>query len=105
MLGASVGVRENIHFDVDLLPEAQTPFMHFLGQVVVQVSILAVASTFIIYGWRFTEFGLNQESELTGLNMAFIHIAWPIAGLFWVLFATERIVDAWKSLKSQGGLS
>jgi TRAP-type transport system small permease protein len=38
-------------------------------------------------------FGYEQSSEMTGINMLSIHIAWPLAGICWLLFLTEKIID------------
>ena len=57
------------------------------------VSILLVALIFIGFGWRFAMFGYEQSSEMTGINMLSIHIAWPLAGICWFLFLTEKILD------------
>ena len=64
-----------------------------VGQLVVHVSILLVALIFIAFGWRFAAFGYEQSSEMTGINMLSIHIAWPLAGICWLLFLVEQILD------------
>jgi TRAP-type C4-dicarboxylate transport system permease small subunit len=53
--------------------------------------MLLMALTFVAFGYQFALFGFDQESELTGLNMIAIHIAWPIAGLAFTLFLSEKI--------------
>ncbi len=93
MLGASVAVRDGAHFDVDVLPHPSTPAGVAASRIVVHVSIFLVALIFLAFGWRFAQFGYAQESELTGINMALIHIAWPVAGFTWVLFTLEKIYD------------
>ena len=52
-----------------------------------------MALIFLGFGWRFAQFGLDQESELTGINMVSIHIAWPFAGFTWLLVC-ENQTDA-----------
>ncbi len=93
MLGASVAVRDGGHFDVDVLPHPRTAAGLAISRMVVHVAILLVALIFLAFGWRFTQFGYDQESELTGINMALIHVAWPFAGLAWLLFTIEKLYD------------
>jgi TRAP-type C4-dicarboxylate transport system permease small subunit len=93
MLGASVAVRDGAHFDVDVLPHPRTAAGLAISRMVVHAAVLLVALTFLAFGWRFTQFGFDQESELTGMNMAWIHVAWPLAGMTWVLFMLEKFVD------------
>ncbi|MEO8543414.1 MAG: TRAP transporter small permease [Betaproteobacteria bacterium] len=104
MIGASVAVRDGTHFDVDVLPHPKTPAGEALSRIVVHVAITLVALIFLAFGWRFAMFGYDQSSELTGLNMIFIHIAWPIAGLTWVIFMAEKFYDDIQLMKQgQGG--
>ncbi len=53
--------------------------------------MLLVALTFVWFGYEFSLFGYNQESELTGLNMLAIHIAWPLAGVAYTIFLFEKL--------------
>lgn len=91
MLGASVAVHDGTHFDVDVLPTPKTAHGKALARIIVHVAILLVALTFAIFGWRFAEFGWQQSSEMTGINMLAIHVAWPFAGVVWMLFAIEKL--------------
>jgi len=93
MIGASVAVRDGTHFDVDVLPQPKTAAGVAASRIVVHVAIFLVALIFLAFGWRFAMFGYDQSSELTGLNMIFIHVAWPFAGFTWVLFLLEKFYD------------
>jgi len=99
MLGASVAVRDGAHFDVDVLPHPKTAFGLAVSRMVVHAAIFLVALIFLGFGWRFAEFGYDQNSELTGINMISIHIAWPVAGLTWVLFTLEKFYDDYQLMK------
>ena len=103
MIGASVAVRDGTHFDVDILPEPKTLAGEAISRMVVHSAILLVALIFLAFGWRFTQFGYDQSSELTGLNMAFIHVAWPFAGFTWLVFLTEKFYDDVQLLKAGQG--
>ena len=56
------------------------------------VAMLLVALIFVWFGYRFAQFGLDQESDLTGINMLAIHIAWPLAGVAYLIFLGEKLV-------------
>ena len=92
MLGAMIAVRDGTHFDVDVLPKPRTAAGARLARLIPHLAIALVAATFVWFGWRFAEFGYDQESELTGLNMISIHIAWPLAGLVMLSFVAERVM-------------
>ena len=93
MLGATIAVRDGTHFEVDVLPQAKTAHGKAVARIVVHVAILLVALIFVLFGWRFALFGYEQNSEMTGINMLSIHIAWPLAGICWLLFLAEKILD------------
>lgn len=103
MIGASIAVRDGAHFDVDVLPHPKTRGAEAIARMTVHVGILVVALIFLAFGWRFTEFGFDQESELTGINMASIHVAWPVAGLVWTLFMLEKLYDDFQLLRKRPG--
>lgn len=92
MIGSMIGVREATHFNVDL-------FYNLRGRAKAAMDILSAlfvlgfAYVFIVYGWEFTDTAWYRISELAELPLWTIHIAWPIAGVTWVIFAGERIWD------------
>ncbi len=93
MLGATIAVRDGTHFDVDVLPAPNTARGKAIARIVVHGAMFLVALIFIGFGWRFALFGWEQNSEMTGINMLSIHAAWPLAGICWVLFLAEKILD------------
>jgi TRAP-type C4-dicarboxylate transport system permease small subunit len=92
MIGAMVGVRENIHFDVDLWPVLK-PRANALLRIVTNLFVLVFALVFAWYGIKFLQFGWNQTSELAELPMGYIFAAWPLAGLTWLVFLGEHFVN------------
>ena len=93
MIGAMIAVKDGTHFDVDVLPLPPKPRVQAAGRIVVHFFMLIVALAFMVYGYDFSKFGYVQHSELTGINMLSIHIAWPLAGLAWVAFLGEKFFD------------
>ncbi len=94
MIGATIAVRERTHFDVDVLPKPTTPRGQAIGELVVDAAVLVVALVFVLYGWGYAAFGYSQTSELTGMNMLTMHVAFPLAGAAWILFIAERALGA-----------
>ena len=85
MLGAMIGVREGTHFEVDVWPELE-PRANALLRIVSTLFVLVFALVFVWWGIKFVQFGWNQTSELAELPMTFIFVAWPLAGVTWLLF-------------------
>src|SRR2546430_356080 len=66
--------------------------------IVSNLFVLVFALVFIGWGIEFVRFGWDQSSELAELPMVFIFVAWPVAGLTWVLFLGEAFVASFRVL-------
>jgi TRAP-type C4-dicarboxylate transport system permease small subunit len=75
MLGSMIAVRDDTHFDLEVLPMPKTAHGRALARLIRHGMMLLVALTFVWFGYEFALFGFDQESELSGLNMLAIHIA------------------------------
>lgn len=93
MVGSMIAVRDGSHFDVDVLPHSSNRMIEFAMTQIVNIAILAMAISFLWWGWDFGKLGARQQSEISGLPMLAIYIAWPLAGFTWTLFILERIFD------------
>ena len=102
MLGAMVGIREGTHFEVDIWP-ALGRRSNALLKIVSSLFVLLFALVFVFWGMKFVQFGWHQESELSELPMPFIFIAWPLAGVTWLLFLSEILIDNIRILAGKGG--
>lgn len=91
MIGAMVAVREGTHFEVDVWPDL-SPRAAARLRILSNVFVLVFALVFVFWGIKFVRFGWSQESELAELPMPFIFLAWPIAGLTWLIFLGEAFV-------------
>jgi TRAP-type transport system small permease protein len=100
MLGAMIGIREHSHFEVDVWPDLP-PRATALLRMVSHVFVLVFALVFIWWGIEFVRFGWDQLSELAELPMPYIFIAWPLAGVTWVIFIGESFVENWRVLRAR----
>ena len=92
MIGAMVGIRESQHFEVDVWPDLSRR-SEALVRILARLGVLAMAVVFVWAGLEFTRFAWNRTSELADLPLWMIHVAWPVAGVTWIVFAGEQIVD------------
>ena len=91
MVGSMIAVRDDTHFDVDLLPVPETARGFGLAKLIRHVAMAALAVAFLWYGRPFVNQGLMQTSEIAELPMVTIYIAWPLAGAVWLVFLAEKI--------------
>jgi TRAP-type transport system small permease protein len=92
MIGAIIGVRESAHFDCDVWPEVSMR-VDACGRLLGRFGVLVTAFIFIWGGIEFTRFAWNRTSELGDLPLWWIHVAWPAAGVSWVIFLGEQMLD------------
>jgi TRAP-type C4-dicarboxylate transport system permease small subunit len=97
MIGAMVGVRESQHFEVDVWPDLSRR-SEAAVRILARLGVLALALVFVTAGLEFTRFAWNRTSELADLPLWLIHVAWPVAGVTWIVFAGEQIVDEMRVL-------
>ncbi len=91
MLGAMIGIREGTHFEVDVWPQLGQR-ANALLRIVSHVFVLVFALVFTWWGIEFVRFGWDQLSEIAELPMWTIFVAWPVAGITWMLFIGESFV-------------
>ncbi|MCK1422890.1 TRAP transporter small permease [Bradyrhizobium sp. 180] len=101
MIGAMVGVREAQHFEVDVWPNLSRR-SEAAVRILARLGVLALALVFLLAGMEFTRFAWNRTSELADLPLWLIHIAWPVTGATWIVFAGEQIIDEMRVLVGAG---
>lgn len=101
LVGAMVAMREDEHFTVDVMPTFASDRANAISYLFVDFATFVMASIFVIWGWPLVQFGLLQTSEMAELPMVLIYMAWPITGIVWLLFLTERVSDHIKLFRSK----
>jgi len=99
IVGATLAVRDGSHFEVDVLPLPSNPKVEALLRLFVYVMMGILAGIFVWYGWGYAMFGYSQSSELTGINLIFIHGIYFVAGVSWIVFLMERILIVFAVLR------
>lgn len=100
MTGAIVAVRDETHFDVDVIPRPKSAKEAAISRLVVHAMMLVMSVVFAWYGFAFARFGAIQQSEMSGINMLLIYVSFPLAGFSWVVFLVEKLANDVRQLKS-----
>ena len=91
-LGSMIGIKERRHFFVDFLPRDLPAKVNLILDILYYVLLFAVSYIFLRFGFRYFYMGTIQQSELTGINLGWIHAAVPVAGFTWAVFLLEQVV-------------
>ncbi len=92
MIGAMIGVRESTHFEVDVWPRVP-PRVEAFARLLGRLGVLTAAIVFVYAGIEFTRFAWKRTSELADLPLWWIHVAWPVTGVTWLVFLGEQMLD------------
>lgn len=100
LVGSMIAVRDGSHFTVDLLPPTVSKRTEAVRNLFVDLCIFIAAVVFVLWGEHFVASSLQQTSEMADMPMVFIYIAWPLAGVSYILFLAEKTVDNVKLFRS-----
>ncbi|MBD3331712.1 TRAP transporter small permease subunit [candidate division GN15 bacterium] len=91
--GAILGVRENRHFMVDLLPERMPLWAELVTKTIYYCAMYLLTLVFIVYGFRFAQSGMIRRSVLIGVRLVIVYIGVPITGFSWAAFITQNLIE------------
>lgn len=91
MIGSMIAVWEGTHFDVRVIPDARSPLGVLVQKGFVLFMICVFALLFVRFGIDYAKFGSIQSSVMMQVNMLWVYITVPLAGLLWFLFASCRL--------------
>ena len=85
LVGSMIAVRDGTHFTVDLLPPTVSKRTEAIRNLFVDICIAICAIVFVLWGEHFVASSLQQTSEMADMPMVFIYIAWPLAGVSYLI--------------------
>lgn len=91
MIGASLAVRNNDHFDIDVLTRL-TPRGRKIRFIVVNFAVLVAVLIFAVYGWEFAASGLRRKSMAANLSMVWVYSSFVFFGISSLLFQIEKFI-------------
>ncbi len=93
-IGSITGVRYMKHFYIDLFPPNLPKWANIALSVVYYFVLFSATYIFIYYGYRYViKWGIIQKSDLTGINLGFLYVSVPFAGVSWLIFLLEAIYN------------
>lgn len=91
-LGAAIAVKEGTHFTIDILPEGMPSWLRWAVAVLVLTLVAVIGFVMVSGGLRFTAIGMDRISTTSGIRLAWVYAAVPVAGFSILLFVVEKFV-------------
>ncbi|QEN09656.1 TRAP transporter small permease [Oceanispirochaeta crateris] len=95
-LGAAIGVKENSHFTVSLLPEPKSK----LGATIWELSIAGLtiifAAIFTYRGYKYAKVMFWDISDIAQISMIWVGSAIPVFGILSLIFLFETVIKLTK---------
>lgn len=91
-LGAAIAVKEGTHFTIDILPDSVPSGLRWAIEVLVLALVAVIGFVMVAGGLRFTSIGIDRISTTSGIRLAWVYAAVPVAGLSILLFVVEKFV-------------
>lgn len=92
MLGASILVRKQRHFSVNILSGVKSERFHNAIAVLGHVSVLFVSFCLFFYGLKFAQMGMVKFSPVLQIRMVWVYCAIPGAAILMMLYAIELLL-------------
>ena len=100
-LGSIVAVKEEKHFYVNFFFKVLNKHMFLITRIFYYFIMYSVSAIFICYGYRYFLMGYIQKSDLTGINLGFVYVTAPLAGLSWFFFLSYNLFKELKKDKEK----
>lgn len=98
-LGGAIAVRERKHYIVEIFPARMTR-LNLLLDLFADAALFAMVYVLLPIGLQFTELGINRLSRVLMVPQAFFFAAFPVAGVCYLLFGIENLLDDIRRLRS-----
>ncbi|MDR1933156.1 MAG: TRAP transporter small permease subunit [Spirochaetales bacterium] len=110
-IGSIVALREKEHFTVDIFSiflskkkDGEASFLNYFLLVLYYIVGFVITAVFTYYGYfYFRDWGMIQASDITGVNLGWLYVSVPFAGVSWFLFLIESFIKDFKIGAGKGG--
>ena len=110
-IGSVVALRDKEHFNVDIFTmalgekRANDPRLLMFFNILYYFIGFSMTVIFTYYGYYyFLQWGAIQVSDITGINLGWLYISVPLAGVSWAVFLIEGVLrDLFKITLSKEG--
>ena len=100
MIGSVIAVWDNMHFDVQVIPDSSNPLLLFIQHAIVYILVGLFGILFAWYGVDYAKFGFIQHSVMMNANLLVTHITIPLAGFLWGIFSLYRLYEAFEQYRA-----
>jgi TRAP-type transport system small permease protein len=100
-LGIGVGVKNDAHFAMDVLPPFLGKRWGALLRLFNDFCMVLILILLVLAGLRFSYFGLFQNSPNMEIMMAWVFASIPVGGILALVYLCERIQQRWSDFRGR----
>ncbi|NLZ77202.1 MAG: TRAP transporter small permease subunit [Spirochaetales bacterium] len=101
-IAMALGVRENLHISISILPKVLGKRFFFILDVLKQLLVMFIGMVVMVNGWKLSVHGMRSRLPATQLPNMVNYAVLPIAGVFIILYAAIHLVDGVRSFRKGG---
>lgn len=104
LLGVVLLVGSDSHIAFDFMEKSTPPVVSCLIRISSQVLIILYGGIMAVYGWKYMMMFPNEVSPAAGINLCWLKICVPVAGVILIFFVCFNLVSAYGP-RAKGGRS
>nr|WP_257098670.1 TRAP transporter small permease subunit [Pseudovibrio flavus] len=91
MLGAAVGLRRQVHYLVESIPDTY-PLPSLILKLFAHVVVAIMIYVFIDAGWGYTKMSMWSFSTALSVPWGYVYVSLPLSALFMIPFWVEAVM-------------
>ena len=94
LLGIVVLVGSDSHIAFDVISRVAPPAVAYLVRVFSQLLVIVYGLVMAVYGWKYLMMFPDEESPAAGINLSWLKISVPVAGVILIFFVCFNLISA-----------
>ena len=103
LLGIVVLVGSESHIAFDLVEKYAPAIIGKCVKMLSQLIVIVYGAIMMIYGWQYLRLFPDETSPAAGINLSWVKVAVPVAGVLLVIYVAMNIISSWKTSAADKG--
>ncbi|MBA7684590.1 hypothetical protein ES703_92995 [subsurface metagenome] len=102
-MGASISVKNEKHFNIEIFDASKMPNVHLrrIFQLIPNLCVFIFSVLMVVVGWRYFLMSKLRVGTNSQINMQFVFIAIPIAGITMMIYSCYHLMRVLRDTSSR----